>query len=189
MAYRRALERFYLQPVSEELLDLDDRGIFRTKMRRFHGLTHLSAHANLSKRAASAMKAAGIQHLSIRKVGDSDLYLLQYLFSLCPFMNGDQFVAGVQFSSVDLAKFAKQCRKFKQIVEGQLELVVRSDVERKPVSQLKQLLRYVGLDVAKVRSVVSQGEKTYIYQIDPDALATASAVSTLVDIRREYEGG
>ena len=187
--YRYALEWFYLQPVSEELLDLDDRGIFRTKLRRFHGLTHLSAHANLSKAAAAAMKAAGVQHLSIRKFGNSDLYLLQYLFTLCPFMNGDQFVAGVQFSSADLAKFAKQCRKLKQIMEGQLDLVVRSDVERKPVSQLKQLLRHVGLDVAKVRAVVYQGEKTYIYQIDPDALATASAVSTLVDIRREYGVG
>ena len=187
--YRHALERFYLQPVSEELLDLDNRGIFRTKLRRFHELTHLSAHANLSKATADVMKAAGVQHLSIRKVGDSDLYLLQYLFSLCPFMNGDQFVAGVQFSSADLAKFAKQCRKLKQIVEGQLDLVVRSDVERKPVSQLKQLLRYVGLDVAKVRAVVSQGEKTYTYQIDSDALGIASAVSTLMDIRREYGRG
>lgn len=187
--YRHALEWFYLQPVSEELLDLDDRGIFRTKLRRFHELTHLSARGHLSELAVDAMKAAGVQHLSIRKVGDSDLYLLQYLFSLCPFMNGDQFVAGVQFSSADLVKFAKQCRKLKQIVEGQLDLVVRSDVERKPVSQLKQLLRYVGLDVAKVRSVVSKGEKTYIYQIDPDALAVASAVSSLVDIRREYGGG
>lgn len=104
-------------------------------------------------------------------------------------MDGDQFVAGVQFSSADLAKFAKQCRKLKQIVEGQLDLVVRSDVDRKPVSQLKQLLRHVGLDVTKVRAVVSQGEKTYIYQIDPDALAVARAVSTLADIRREYGGG
>ena len=94
-----------------------------------------------------------------------------------------------RFSSADLAKFAKQCRKLKQIVEGQLDLVVRSDVDRKPVSQLKQLLRHVGLDVTKVRAVVSQGEKTYIYQIDPDALAVAHAVSTLMDIRREYGGG
>jgi hypothetical protein len=67
--------------------------------------------------------------------------------------------------------------------------MVRSDVNKKPVSQLKQLLRYVGLDVAKVRAVVSEGEKTYFYQIDPDALAVASAVSKLVNIRREYGGG
>lgn len=187
--YRHALEWFYLQPVSEELLDLDNRGIFRTKLRRFHELTHLSDNANLSKWTAEAMRAAGIQHLSIRKVGDSDLFLLQYLFSLCPFMKGDKFVAGIQFSSGDLAKFAKKCRKLKQIVEGQLDLVVRSDVEKKPVSQLKQLLRHVGLDITRVGKATSQGERTYFYQIDPDALAVASAVSTLVNIRREYSAG
>jgi hypothetical protein len=188
-SYRHALEWFYLQPVSEVLLDLDARGIFRTKLRKFHGLTNLSAHADLSKTAASGMKAAGVQQLSIRRFGDSDLYLLKYLFSLCPFMNGDRFVDGVQFSSADLGEFAKQCRKLKPIVEGQLDLVVRSDVSQKPVSQLKQLLRYVGLDVTKVRSDRSQGKKIYFYQIDPGALAIATAVSVLIDIRREYGGG
>lgn len=188
-AYRYALERFYLQPVSEVLMDLDNRSIFRSKLRKFHALIHLNADATLSKRAAEAMKTVGIQHLSIRKVGNSDLYLLKYLFSLCPFMASDQFDENVEFSSAELTDFAKQCWKLKQIVEGQLDLVVRSDVVKKPVSQVKQLLRYVGLDVAKVRAVVSQGQKTYIYKIDPDALAVAIAVSRMMDIWREYDEG
>lgn len=184
-SYRHALEWFYLEPVSRDLLEIDDRRMFRKKMSRFYRLTHPTILTKLSKVANTAMNAAGVQGLSIRRVGDSDLYLLKYLFDLCPFVHKGQFFSTMEFSGHDLQDFAKQCKKLKQVIEGQLDLVVRSDIERKSVSQLKQLLRYVGLDLVKVRAAVHKGEKTYLYKLDSGALEVALGISKLIQIRTE----
>lgn len=184
-SYRHALEWFYLEPVSRDLLEIDDRRMFRKKMNRFYRLTHPTILTKHSKVANTAMNAAGVQGLSIRRVGDSDLYLLKYLFTLCPFVDKGQFFSTMEFSGHDLQNFARQCKKLKQVIEGQLDLVVRSDIERKSVSQLKQLLRYVGLDLVKVRAAVHKGEKTYLYKLDSEALEVAIGISKLIQIRTE----
>ncbi len=183
--YRHSLEWFYLEPVSRDLLEIDDRRMFRKKMNRFYRLTHPTILTKLSKVANAAMSAAGLQGLSIRRIGDSDLYLLKYLFNLCPFVHKGQFFSTMEFSSHDLQNFAMQCKKLKQVIEGQLDLVVRSDIERKPVSQLKQFLRYVGLDLVKVRAAVHKGEKTYLYKLDSEALEVAVGISKLIKIRTD----
>jgi hypothetical protein len=184
-SYRHALEWFYLQPVTRDWLEIDDRRMFRKKMNRFYRLTHPTLLTKLSKGVSVAMNAAGVQGLSIRRVGDSDLYLLKYLFSLCPFVHKGSFIPTMEFSTHDLKNFGMQCKKLKQVIEGQLDLVVRSDIEKKPVSQLKQLLRYIGLDLVNVRAAVHKGEKTYLYKLDAEALAVAMGVSQLIQIRME----
>jgi hypothetical protein len=185
-AYKHALEWFYLQPVSVEILELDDQGKYRVKMRRFHKLTHPYLLRQSSKSTAMAMELVGRQWLSIKKVADSDLHFLKYLFLNCPFYKRNKFNLNCVFSSNDLKDFANTCIKFKRLIEGNFDFVVRSDIRIKPISQLKQFLRYVGIDIVKNGKQVSGNVKTYFYKLDPLAISIANEISNLIEIRNEY---
>ena len=155
-------------------------------MRRFHKLTHPTLLRQSSKSTKMAMELVGMKWLSIKKIADSDLHFLNYLFLKCPFYRQNKFDLNCVFSSNDLKKFANICIKFKGLIEGNFDFVVRSDVRDKPISQLKQFLRYIGIDIVKSGKKVSGNVKTYFYKLDPLALSTANEISNLIELRNEY---
>src|SRR5262249_13796246 len=62
-------------------------------------------------------------------------------------------------------------RREKAEIENILGLDIRSDLERKPVSQLGEVLKRIGLKLSKVGTQkVDGGRKIYRYQLDPAAL-------------------
>lgn len=163
---RFEIESFYPYPITEDLIKKDDRGRLRKVSRLFSLVTNKEFHLKHASVVNAALESVGVAHLGILKFGDTNARLLVFLFMRCPFFKHYTFNEKISFSADDLKKFALTCRKLKNLIEGQLGVVVRADVEKKAVSQLLVFLKLVGLNVWKAKTQVNAGVKTYYYRLD-----------------------
>jgi hypothetical protein len=167
---RFEIESFYPYPITEDLIKKDDRGRLRKVSKLFSLVTNKEFHQKDASIVNAALESVGAAHLGILKFGDTNARLLVFLFMRCPFFKNYTFNEKISFSVDDLKDFALRCRKMKKIIEGQLGVVVRADLEQKAVSQLVVLLKLVGLNVWKAKTQVNAGVKTYYYRLNETLL-------------------
>ena len=89
----------------------------------------------------------------------------------------------IEFKSDDLEKFSRFALQMRVFIETQLGIAVRSDVEKKPVEQLGDFLKLVGLKSKSTKTKKLNGKKYYIYKIDPDAYTGIEGVASM---RRKF---
>ena len=92
------------------------------------------------------------------------------LLQFSPVLQGPLWDADTAFDGSSLANFARFAAANKAALENQLGIEIRRDIAAKPVSQLKSVLRLVGLDLVKAGTAKVAGRKIYSYRLDGDAL-------------------
>jgi hypothetical protein len=66
--------------------------------------------------------------------------------------------------------------KHRAVVETHLGIEVRRDATVKPVQQVGQILKLLGLRLERLGSKKRKGQKVYQYQLAPGALAKMTAI-------------
>lgn len=166
---RTRLELFYRQPVSPELIALDDRGRYRPRIAMFESLDRLAPQDDPEQplpRETNFLR--GRQH---------GFSAISRLLRLSGLLTEDGFDGNIIVDGTMLSAFVRFAADNKGAIENQLNIEVRRDLEKKPISQLKAVLRLVGLDLIKAEAVKRAGEKIYRYRLDPDKLKRARTVA------------
>lgn len=168
---RYEIERFYLQPISDALIELDDDGRYRRAVRLFETL----------RGSAEADGETGRNRLRVDTQEASNRRdLLRAVFSSTPlYTDGSGFDVEIRISQADLEGFVEVCRARRLTIERSLETSLRSDLHRKPAQQRGALLKLIGLRLNSAGTQKDGQTKIYFYSIDRDALAQIEGVVSL----------
>ena len=165
------LKTFYVQALSRELIVLDDNGNFMDKVNNFISIT--------SPESLAAIDAylEGNPDLVFHKFPTSDQSnlhkksLLYKIFDSTPFFQNGVFDANVKYTSMYLLDFIALCKKYKKEILIQWKISLRSDLDKKPVSQLGEFLKLVGIKTKNMKPIHSAiHNKIYSYRLNADSL-------------------
>jgi hypothetical protein len=151
---RTSLELFYRSEATEEIIDIDESGQFRSKIILFEALQKAARGGHNFKMTLPTTKDVKIQKTHVELVPNIDVgaaLLFSILSSTQIFQNG-KFPHDIEYTEADLKDFADISVKFKRFVEGQFDQATRRDVKTKPIQHLGQLLKLVGLHQKAGRS-------------------------------------
>lgn len=155
-------ESFYGEDATEEILRLDNRGVYRDKVRRLEGIVEARPYAG--------------------KVG-AEISLLSKLIESAGLLNANgKLEVDKLVTAESLKSFAVYCRQAKLSIQRVLEKVIRKDIKEKPTQQLNEILALCGLKVVVARTVSKGDAKIYEYQLDRKSYDMAMKV---VDMRRK----
>jgi hypothetical protein len=168
---RTSLEEFYREPVSEDLIRLDDRGQFRAKVSLFE-LVFLNP---------DLLRLRAFEHCGLVATGSSKAIVLAKLLQLTPLVNEGRLRSEAIIHLADLGNFSETLIRHKTVIETHLGLEIRKDVKEKPVQQLGRYLRLVGLKLARLPAFKENGRKVYPYRLEQESLARMKAI---VEARR-----
>ncbi len=164
---RSNIEFFYQESISENLLLLDDEGTYRSCVRRFEFVTNSKEVQktrdifNISIGNKNKLKTFVIEDSSTSKL------VLHDWLSQTPFFDNGKFDLSCVYKKEDLKKFVKYAQKNKDLIETQLNISIRSDIEKKPTQQLGDLLQLLGLKNINVSTEKKGHDKFYSYSLDP----------------------
>lgn len=201
---RTKLELFYRRPVTAALIADDRNGLRRRRIMQFDAIERAAAGNvpdrdrirqqkaayrkagwRVSSEAREALERALAeddpdQPLDRRAMfirhGDEAALAIMRLIQFTPVLKGASWDADTVFDGDALGDFARFAAANKAALENQLGIEVRQDLAAKPVSQLKSVLRLVGLDLVKAGTVKAGGRKFYRYALDGDALKAIKSV-------------
>ena len=165
---RTKIERFYRRPISVELVSLDDRGRYRQRLTLLGSLSRLDGTPDTDRGVSSRDKF-------IRSPRQR-LAMIRRLLALTPVFRSGAWRPDEIFDGRQLGQFAEFVQDHKAAVETQLSIEVRSDLALKPVSQLRSVLKLVGLGIERAGTVRDGRDKVYRYRLDRNALEHATAV-------------
>lgn len=167
---RTKIELFYQEPITQELVKLDDKGRFRRQIQIFSLITApqriSSINANKLKTPLTKLEKVKEQIIKNR---DSECLLIYGLLSKTPIFKGGVFFP-ITYQSEDLTEFSQNVKKTKSVIEGQLDIAVPRDIESKPAQFLGKLLKLVGLEHWVTGSNLVNGKKIRHYRISPQKL-------------------
>ncbi|MGJ9420148.1 plasmid replication protein, CyRepA1 family [Massilia sp. CMS3.1] len=128
-----SIEKFYGEPVTQKLIALDDSGRYRPKMKLFSD--YIEHVKNLSM--------ANEDNIA------PDYEKLMLLFKLLKVANivdnFGNFIAGKLIETDDLTEFKKTCVHEKLRIKTLLGILLRNDIDLKPMTQLGDILKKMGL--------------------------------------------
>jgi len=166
--YRTKIELFYRETITKELIRLDKNGQLRSKIIKFEYITKEINNYYLVSNDNNKDESIKEQILKTKTIKQFNIgmKLLYELFSSTPIFNNGMFNINVLIRSDDLIKFSDLSLKYKSFVETQLEVSTRRDVVNKPIQQLNNLLKLVGLKLDKPITKKINNKKYYQYKID-----------------------
>jgi hypothetical protein len=168
---RTKIELFYRQPITAELVELDGRGRYRARAMLFQDVERAAAGLN-SARAQEPLD----RRLRFLRERDDPALAIARLMQLTPVMQCSAWNAGVEIDGGQLEAFARFAVDNKAAIENLLGIEVRRDLETKPMSQLKAVLRLIGLDLTNAGTTKIAGRKIYRYRLDDVALQRIKAL-------------
>ena len=157
---RTRIELFYHQPISEQLIKLDDRG----KLRNRYGIFELVTDHMLQQVAWQAQTIGNEARVikSSVKVALTVLALLKHT----RLMPDGHFDPERLIDLRDLEQFVEFTLANKQQIETQTDLDVRSDIRAKPTQMLGAILRLAGLRLKRITTIKIGDRKIYRYKLD-----------------------
>jgi thymidylate kinase len=158
------IEKFYLQPVTTELIQKDNDGRFRKQIEVLEVV--LGTRTKSDKPTDIHVKAD----------------LLRDLLQASGVLKADgKFDTSLMITNDGLKRFVAKCRKNRLKIERVLETTVRKDLAEKPMAQLTYLLGFCGIKTIKDKPFTVAGQKTYQYRLDDLDL---NKTLTLIENRR-----
>ncbi len=112
--------------------------------------------------------------------------LIYELLKLTPIFDGNEFNVDSTYTAASLELLAKTALKIKKLIEGQLRLTVRSDIQRKPTQFLGELLNCVGLKQQSVKKSNKGSDRVYVYLLNRDSLGQ---MNQIVERRKQFPDG
>ncbi len=149
---RTSIERFYRDPICEELIIEDKQGASRSQQVLFENLLAKTRLARETARLTGDLRPA-LQLVGADKLAPTMRFLkserdravvLYHLLHKTPLMEDGEW-KGATLTSDDLGEFASAMSANKPIIENVLNIEVRADVMKKPMRQLNAVLDLVGL--------------------------------------------
>lgn len=163
---RYEIESFYLEDVSEDLIEMDNDGHFRNCVRnyeRFYGSHKDMVHLDRAERKTKRDIPDREQRLLWRQT-------LQDIFNSAGLLGADKRIrTDVVIENDSLDKFAAYCRKDKVKIEIQFEISIRTNIKKNPTQQLGDFLRLLGLKLEMVKTKKKGKKKVYCYNV-PNSL-------------------
>ena len=165
--YRTRLELFYGVIVDDAVVERENKHNFIGKIPLFESIRSKPSHKYESdvRGGTSKIKKEVKIRLKLFKDRSSAALLLYELLSETPIFNDGVFDANVTFTKDDLNNFSKMALKLKPYIETQLEVPIRSDVDKKSVQQLGSLIKHLGLELEVVNQTKKKGIKIYRYKL------------------------
>ncbi len=165
---RYAIESFYFKEIDLDLLEEDDEGRLQNKIRLYEILmANDTMLKELDAKSGHAFKPDQREYLNRKNS-------LVTLFSKAGIWNRDGFNIEARIDSSGLTDFKNECLKQEASLNRRFNVSLRKDLLKKPMSQLRDLLDLVGLDVVSIGRDQSGGKSIYIYQLDEGMLENVS---------------
>lgn len=170
---RYEIESFYRTEISPEIVDLDDHGSYRKKVKQM--LLHMLPVHTIKE---NAIRAGDHEKLiTDREQGLLKKILLHQLLEAAGVINayGD-FDTTLQLCNANLGEFAQLCKQQASKIQELFNIPVRKDVLRKPMQQLTRMLDLIGLTKTEAEKKKAEGVTTYLYRIDEGSLITMKEI-------------
>jgi hypothetical protein len=182
---RTQIEKFYRQPLSEDLLAADNRGRLRSRIARFEALeNHVKTR---EARARIPIKDIPDKYgLRTRFLRDERMVsgLLYDLLVTTPIFDEGRFDTEKTISFYDLACFVRECQTLKPVIENALGFEVSTD-RKMNVKQLNAVLGVIGQHASKAGKSKIGDDTVYRYRIDTVRL---NLVRDIVERRKRQQG-
>ncbi|EKS33882.1 plasmid replication protein, CyRepA1 family [Afipia clevelandensis] len=186
---RTRIERFYRQPLTDELIDQDDRGQLRERIVRYEGLMRFCRQA-AEGMASLDLDKAEMFGLKTRFLRDERTVakLLYHLLTDAGIFSNGRFLRDSIVTKLTLEPWMTKVAAEKPVIENMLGIEVRKDGGA-GVSQLQAILGLIGLKLeqsgkTKAQSVAG-GKTVYFYRLAADAL---NAIEAILKRRTEIGG-
>ena len=122
--------------------------------------------------------------LALLKIKPSRAPLLWEVLCSTPIFNGSEFLIDVEYTSNDLENFVKKVELLKPAIETQFnEFKIRSDFRSKPVQQLGEFLKLVGLPNKTKYMEEVNGSRVSVMVLNPDRLKRLKYLESLIHER------
>ena len=105
---------------------------------------------------------------------------------MTPIFDGNEFNVQLTYTAASLERLAKTALKIKKLIEGQLRLTVRSDIQKKPTQFLGELLNCVGLKQQSVKKSNKGSDRVYVYLLNRDSLGQ---MNQIIERRKQFPDG
>lgn len=180
---RTAIEKFYRQKISADLIEFDGQKNVRSGIRRFEQLKSQAAIERTKE--FLGLEKRRTQQLKILEDKDSSIVLLVILLMSAGVYRNYVFNTDIEYTAEDLGRFIKISSEYKALQEGQFQLTVQRNIHLKPTEHLSKLLKLVGLNQKICRRVADGAKRTNIYHLVPDRLKQLSDIVAQRDLYRD----
>jgi len=170
---RYEIESFYYEDVTEDLVDLDNDGKYRRRIRQYERYTR----SDTELRYEDILDDSGSTHITDKKTLLARKELLHQLFMSAGLADQDNDLIAERFIESDsLANFAILCEKNKETIARWFEFDIRKNVHDKPGQQLGTFLRLLGITWERSKPIKRDGKKIYRYQISQSVIDDLDAI-------------
>lgn len=161
---RYFIEHFYYQPISRDLINLDDNSKYQTQIKRLEELISVT-----DKRSIFLSKECN---------------LLKTIFLAADILDYKGIPDTAKKITVEsLGQFIKFCHSNKSKINRILKIDIRKDILKSPVQQLNVFLNLCGLSASKVSQYDFNTTRIYVYAVNEPLLSQALNV---IDIRQKH---
>lgn len=168
------IEKFYGETATEKLISIDDSGKYRPKMEL------LSNYIEYAKNLSMPNKNI------VNPDSETPSLLFSLLKSSGLIDEFGQFIEGKLIESRDMDEFKNLCLSEKQRCETLLGIFLRNDIESKPITQLGEILKKMGLIWNKpIKKDIDTRRVTY-YSVDFGHYQWAKNVADNLVKQRQY---
>ena len=186
LSYQRMkLEIFYCRQIDLQMITDDKRWKLRKQYAAYNRLLDSKAISEYQDRTRFIPIDRLKKNLAVLTDEQATPYLLRGILSSTPIFFENEVVTGVEFTSSDLRKFTRMCLRYKSVIERQLDINIRTDIETKPALQLSRFLDLIGIKAVKTRvKKTPSGGKNYFYRIDPESVQRMTNLIALEEQRK-----
>ena len=186
------IEMFYRKLITQSLIELDDEGKYGRRVTRFEAVLEKMKIARNVKLMMGSLESA-VEIAGAAKLGpqlrfvkaDKDITLtICYLLHKTPLMKEGVWMAPT-LTTDDLQDFAHAMTKDKSTIENVLDIEVRADIRSKPMRQLNEVLKMIGLRCKPLKRNKTKQKMIYVYRLDQDLY---DRMLRLVEKRRVTDG-
>ena len=179
MLERSEIERFYLNPISPELIKLDNEGKFRKQILKLESL--VNNPTNIQDIMGS--ESDGEIQPNFSKI-NKDIDLLTKVLITTKIFDGAKFDTNIVVNLQSLKRFIKFCNSYKPKINSLLNIDVRTDIQTNPVQQLNLFLYLIGLKVTPSSTKRLGKGKVYEYKLNVKKLNT---ILQIVETRKSHQ--
>jgi hypothetical protein len=178
---RYEIESFYLTDATEDLINLDDNGRYRSAVSNYSRYTSFDTELIALDQIDEndEVHITDRPHRLLWKQTMNDLLVSAGLANEESLILTNTIIRGDQLSS-----FTKICIKNQQRIAQLFGIPLRGDIKQKPVQQLNRILGLMGLKAQKVKTIKKEGKKIYLYTTSQESVDT---LNEIMDRRKDID--
>ena len=170
---RYEIESFYYEDATEDLVDLDNDGKYRRRIRQYEHYTRPDTELQYK----DILDDSRSTHKTDKKTLLARKKLLHQLVMSAGLADKNNDLIAEQFIESDsLADFADLCEKNKETIARWFEFDIRKNIHEKPGQQLGTFLRLLGIAWERSKPIKRDGKKIYRYQITQSVIDDLDAI-------------